>query len=517
VAAFLVVVAVGSLSAAAGATTPKTPPPKLRARSTTTTVTRPLPASAPFTPHAGYRLAGADGSIYAFGATNAGSLTGTQLNRPIVAVASTRRFGYWLAASDGGIFSFGDAAFYGSTGSIRLNRPVVGIAATPSGHGYWLVASDGGIFSFGDAAFYGSTGSMHLNRPIVGMTASPTGHGYWLVASDGGVFAFGDARFSGSTGSIRLNRPVVGMAATPTVHGYWLVASDGGIFSFGDARFFGSTGSIHLNRPIVGMAASPTGAGYWFVASDGGVFNYGDAHFWGSTGSRSLPAPIVGIAAQRVADPFQPGTTGYDISWPQCGGAYPSAPHAVTVVGVNDGDMYSKNPCLASEAAWAGESLTVYVNADGLPNDATSGLSGPAGHCAVSDIACRSYNYGANGAVYDVAYARSLGLSPLMWWLDVELDPTWRADVSSNVQVVRGLLAGLNAYGKLVGIYSNTYQWGVITGNTYNPATPIWVPTGDNRPALARSFCDSSHAFGGSEIWLTQWTVVYDQDYACPI
>ena len=29
--------------------------------------------------------------------------------------------------------------------------PVVGMAATPSGHGYWLVASDGGIFSFGDA------------------------------------------------------------------------------------------------------------------------------------------------------------------------------------------------------------------------------------------------------------------------------------------------------------------------------------------------------------------------------
>jgi hypothetical protein len=56
----------------------------------------------------------------------------------------------------------------------------------------------------------------------------------------------------------------------------------------------------------------------------------------------------------------------------------------------------------------------------------------------------------------------------------------------------------------------------VITGNTYNPATPIWVPTGDNSPALARSFCASSHAFGDGQIWLTQWTVVYDQDYACP-
>jgi ribosomal protein L24E len=74
----------------------------------------------------------------------------------------------------------------------------VGMAATPDGRGYWLVASDGGIFAFGDAGFYGSTGAMHLNQPIVGMTATPDGRGYWLVASDGGIFAFGDAAFYGS-------------------------------------------------------------------------------------------------------------------------------------------------------------------------------------------------------------------------------------------------------------------------------------------------------------------------------
>ncbi len=73
-------------------------------------------------------------------------------------------------ASDGGIFNYGDATFYGSSGSIHLNRPIVGMAATLSGHGYWLVASDGGIFSYGDAQFYGSTGSIHLNAPIVAMS-----------------------------------------------------------------------------------------------------------------------------------------------------------------------------------------------------------------------------------------------------------------------------------------------------------------------------------------------------------
>ncbi|MGH9282756.1 MAG: FG-GAP repeat domain-containing protein, partial [Acidimicrobiales bacterium] len=70
--------------------------------------------------------------------------------------------GYWLLARDGGIFAFCDAKFFGSTGALRLNQPIVGMAATPSGQGYWLVAADGGIFSFGDAAFHGSTGDIKL-------------------------------------------------------------------------------------------------------------------------------------------------------------------------------------------------------------------------------------------------------------------------------------------------------------------------------------------------------------------
>jgi hypothetical protein len=56
------------------------------------------------------------------------------------------------------------------------------MAATPDGGGYWLVASDGGIFSFGDAHFFGSTGSIHLNKPMFGMAATPDGGGYTLVA-----------------------------------------------------------------------------------------------------------------------------------------------------------------------------------------------------------------------------------------------------------------------------------------------------------------------------------------------
>ena len=99
---------------------------------------------------------------------------------------------------------------------MKLNAPVVGMAATPTGGGYWEVAADGGVFAFGNATYYGSMGSKHLNDPIVGMAAAPTGHGYWLAASDGGIFAFGSALFHGSKGGQPLNAPVVGIAADPT-------------------------------------------------------------------------------------------------------------------------------------------------------------------------------------------------------------------------------------------------------------------------------------------------------------
>ena len=173
------------------------------------------------------------------------------------------------------------------------------MAATPSGRGYWLVASDGGIFTFGDAAFYGSTGAMTLNKPIVGMASTPTGRGYWLVASDGGVFTFGDARFFGSTGGPPAGQPIVGMAATPTGAGYWMVASDGGVFTFGDAGFFGSgperAAPPGAPRAVVALVPSASGKGYWQASATGELLAFGDAADLGRPSG--LNRPLVGLAA----------------------------------------------------------------------------------------------------------------------------------------------------------------------------------------------------------------------------
>jgi hypothetical protein len=54
-------------------------------------------------------------------------------------------------------------------GGRRLNAPIVGMAAAPTGKGYWEVAADGGIFTFGTAGFFGSMGGKSLDAPVVGM------------------------------------------------------------------------------------------------------------------------------------------------------------------------------------------------------------------------------------------------------------------------------------------------------------------------------------------------------------
>jgi hypothetical protein len=262
-------------------------------------------------PGTGYWQVAADGGVFTFGSAGFyGSTGGIKLNSPIVGMVPTQdQGGYWLVAADGGVFSFGDASFFGSAGGTPITHPFVGMAATPyvpgasgapaspAGLGYWLVSSNGAILNFGDAGNFGSAINTPLNKPIVAITPTPDGKGYWLVASDGGVFTFGDAGYFGSTGNIKLNQPIVGMATTSDGKGYWLVAADGGVFSFGDAHFQGSTGNIKLNKPVVGITPTADGNGYWLHASDGGVFSFGDAQFYGSSGNIKLNQPVVGASA----------------------------------------------------------------------------------------------------------------------------------------------------------------------------------------------------------------------------
>jgi hypothetical protein len=226
-----------------------------------------------------------------------------------VAAATPTPCGYWLVGSDGGIFTFGQAQFYGSTGSLKLQRPVVGISPSTPGtgySGYWLVASDGGIFSY-NTGFYGSipglglnpagSGLPHsLNAPIVGVVPSVTSHGYFMVASDGGVFAFGDAHFAGSCpGFGGCAGSAVAVVPDASGNGYWLVTSTGNVYGFGDVAYFGGPGQ--QSTPVVAAAASTSGLGYYILDASGQVFNYGDAKALGSlpAGAASSSDPAAAI------------------------------------------------------------------------------------------------------------------------------------------------------------------------------------------------------------------------------
>jgi hypothetical protein len=231
--------------------------------------------------------------------TTTSTPTATTSPPPVASPSPAPQHGYWLVGGDGGIFTFGSAQFHGSTGSIRLSRPVVGITPTEDDRGYWLVASDGGIFAFGDAGFYGSIPGLgylpagtpgnvkRLNAPVVGMVPSADGGGYFMVASDGGVFAFGDARFEGSCPAIGgCSGAAVAVMPDATGDGYWLVTATGHVYTFGDAAAYGSPGD---QGRVTSAVRTPDGRGYWILFSNGRVVPFGDAAGYGS-----LPGGAVG-------------------------------------------------------------------------------------------------------------------------------------------------------------------------------------------------------------------------------
>jgi hypothetical protein len=137
------------------------------------------------------------------------------------------------------------------------------MASTSDGQGYWLVASDGGVFTFGDAQFYGSTGGMVLNKPVVGMAATSDGRATGWSPPTAACSPSATPSSSGAWAWTRLAAPVVGLTATP----------DGGGLPHGrlrrrhlrlrGRRILRIGTGAPLTAPVVGMAARP--GGYWLA------------------------------------------------------------------------------------------------------------------------------------------------------------------------------------------------------------------------------------------------------------
>ncbi len=223
-------------------------------------------------------------------------------------------------------------------------------------------------------------------------------------------------------------------------------------------------------------------------------------------------------------------TRGYDISYPQCGAAYPANP-AFGIVGVNGGRVFSVNECLTNQITWGGGAATELYANTANPGPAISSFW-PRGQttprvcdAANPDTADCAYDYGWNAAQHSwetaVAAYAELGLtaSPAAtaWWLDVETSNSWRSDTSLNVAALQGGVDYLRSVGVTrLGIYSTTAQWGEITGSTQAFSTlPSWG-AGATNEKVAKQHCRSTPGFTGGRLAMVQFIVGgFDADIRC--
>jgi hypothetical protein len=259
-----------------------------------------------------------------------------------------------------------------------------------------------------------------------------------------------------------------------------------------------------------------------------------------------LPKLLAGVAFTAVsltltvlpaaaAAPAPPGSTGYDISWPQCPSSFPAG-GAFGIVGVTNGLAFSANPCLRNEYTWASGrpyAAGLYMNT-GNPETASSNWPGRAGvgprTCSTANLSDPSnvdcaYNYGWNAAtdalkVTTANVGTAARTSP--WWLDVELGNSWNGTPAANSSTVQGYIDYVRSQAtSTVGIYSTGYQWGQITAgytvpsSPSNPAPPDWL-AGASSVSQAASMCDPANSFSGGPVQLVQYpNSGFDGNYVC--
>lgn len=226
------------------------------------------------------------------------------------------------------------------------------------------------------------------------------------------------------------------------------------------------------------------------------------------------------VAVVGTTTALADGTSGYDVSYPQCGQTLPSGRPDVAIVGVEGGRSFTKNPCLAEQFHWAGANGHHYELSINTSFPAGSkihhGDTGPKGTCQPEDWACRAYNYGFNNAEFAFQYAQSQYAVADTWWLDVETANSWNDSAALNAPVIQGAVDSLRAHQLHVGIYSIPPMWQQIAGS-YSVDVPKWVVR-LRGSAPTPSYCAAENGFGGGMVALVQVTGgALDEDYLCPV
>ncbi len=247
---------------------------------------------------------------------------------------------------------------------------------------------------------------------------------------------------------------------------------------------------------------------------------------------------LQGVVLAAVVS-YSPGTTGNDISYPNCGASFPAG-STFGIVGVTGGRAFSKNSCLGSEFTTASgisdatalPALYMNLNAPVGPT-ARQGLTGPAGSCSRKDKACIAYNYGYNAAEAAHNYAQTASASSGSWWLDIETANSWSAQPSLNQDTISGAVYFFYSESLAIGFYSTPSQWAAITGSsTWSPSyPPPSSPTSTSTPTSTpypvweagasqsnpEAICKGGGFAGASPELVQYWssTTNLDTDYAC--
>ena len=229
------------------------------------------------------------------------------------------------------------------------------------------------------------------------------------------------------------------------------------------------------------------------------------------------------IANQVGAMAYTSGSTGYDISYPQCGGPYPT--DAFGIVGVNGGYPFVHyNPCLADEYSHT-TNAALYINTGYDPIYTQVDGRHSTVECVTQSATVEgtspqkaAWAVGCSEASRSIAYATSQGVtSPSSWWLDVETSNSWSStDLSLNQYAIQGIVDTLLRQSPAaVGVYSTAYQWRTIVGEL--PVLGVladWVATGSTSPRRAHAYCGIG--FSGRPVWFVQYLHAgFDTIYTC--
>ncbi len=257
--------------------------------------------------------------------------------------------------------------------------------------------------------------------------------------------------------------------------------------------------------------------------------------------SATVALALVPTLASASSTVYPTGSSGYDVSYPNCSDTPPSS-SAFGIVGMTGGRPFSTNSCAGSEWSQAAALTTTpsaYFN------------TGYAGAYAKSiTSACSSESTTVTGSLFsglkghslnqaeqawaigcsEVDYARSVLTSaatsttdPLMWWADIETGNSWSLNTTLNQYTIDGISYEMentatssgSAGAYFGGIYSYGAAWKKITG-TYD-WTPTPTPTANWY--VGKSGNCSSRLFDYQDVpnWLAQTGTSggVDVDYAC--